>query len=81
MGSARRASAATLSNQVSSRSHAVLKMSIEIVSQEQRVTSNLFIIDLAGSEKINSVNLLRKAEGININKSLLTLGNCINGLA
>lgn len=45
------------------------------------MSSKLFIIDLAGSEKINNDNLLRKTEGVNINKSLLTLGNCINALS
>jgi kinesin family protein 18/19 len=35
---------------------------------------------LAGSEKINTDNCLRKQEGTNINRSLLSLGNCINAL-
>lgn len=81
LGSARRSSAATAYNLISSRSHAILKMSIEIVKDDQRISSKLFIIDLAGSEKINNDNLLRKTEGVNINKSLLTLGNCINALS
>lgn len=81
LGSARRSSAATAYNLISSRSHAILKMSIEIVKDDQKISSKLFIIDLAGSEKINNDNLLRKTEGVNINKSLLTLGNCINALS
>jgi hypothetical protein len=32
------------------------------------------LIDLAGSEKVVSDNLLRRREGAYINKSLLTLG-------
>lgn len=60
LGSARRSSAATAYNLISSRSHAILKMSIEIKKNDQRITSKLFIIDLAGSEKINNDNLLRK---------------------
>lgn len=56
-------------------------MSIEIIKDDQKMSSKLFIIDLAGSEKINNDNLLRKTEGVNINKSLLTLGNCINALS
>lgn len=81
LGSARRSSAATAYNLISSRSHAILKMSIEIIKDDQKMSSKLFIIDLAGSEKINNDNLLRKTEGVNINKSLLTLGNCINALS
>lgn len=81
LGSARRSSAATAFNLISSRSHAILKMSIEIIKDDQKMSSKLFIIDLAGSEKINNDNLLRKTEGVNINKSLLTLGNCINALS
>lgn len=42
----------------------------------------MFIIDLAGSEKIQTLNTAKKMlEGANINKSLLALGNCINILA
>jgi len=40
-------------------------------------------VDLAGSEKGGNHQLksIRQMEGSNINKSLLALGNCINGLA
>lgn len=68
-------------NQLSSRSHAVLRINVEIIKDKQKINSKLFIIDLAGSEKLNSENAVRKTEGVNINKSLLTLGNCINALA
>jgi kinesin family protein 18/19 len=48
----------------------------------ERKTSKLFIIDLAGSEKLQSLNSSKKMqEGANINRSLLALGNCINTLA
>ena len=44
--------------------------------------SKLSIIDLAGSERGNTCSSSRNKtiefEGGNINKSLLTLGNCIN---
>ena len=81
IGSTRRASAATLNNQISSRSHAVLKVNLTVTHSQQKMQSKLFIIDLAGSEKISSGSNARKQEGSNINKSLLTLGNCINALA
>jgi hypothetical protein len=42
----------------------------------------MFIIDLAGSEKLQGLNSAKKMqEGANINKSLLSLGNCITILA
>ena len=80
VGSTRRASAATLNNQISSRSHAVLKVGLTATQGQQKMQSKLFIIDLAGSEKISGGSSVRKQEGSNINKSLLTLGNCINAL-
>jgi kinesin family protein 18/19 len=44
--------------------------------------SKLYIIDLAGSEKLQTLNCSKKLqEGANINRSLLALGNCINALA
>jgi hypothetical protein len=42
----------------------------------------MFIIDLAGSEKMQPVSTPKGiVEGANINKSLLALGNCINILS
>jgi hypothetical protein len=42
----------------------------------------LFIIDLAGSEKMQTASTPKGiTEGANINKSLLALGNCINILS
>lgn len=38
------------------------------------------LVDLAGSEKLSMDDKIRKKEGININKSLLALGNCISAL-
>lgn len=48
-GTTRRTSAATQYNQISSRSHAVLKIDIQVVRDRHKVNSKLFIIDLAGS--------------------------------
>lgn len=46
-------------------------------------TAKLSMIDLAGSERASATGCTgaRFAEGANINKSLLALGNCINSLA
>ena len=71
-----------MANQYSSRSHAIIQMNVEIVTENSKITSKMFIIDLAGSEKIQTLNTAKKMlEGANINKSLLALGNCINILA
>lgn len=43
--------------------------------------SRLFLVDLAGNEKASAGEGKRFAEGVNINKSLLTLGKCISLLA
>jgi hypothetical protein len=43
--------------------------------------SKLFLIDLAGNEKAGQNENKRFIEGVNINKSLLTLGKCINILS
>ena len=57
-------------------------MSIEVIRDGSKVTSKLFVVDLAGSEKLQTLNCAKKLqEGANINKSLLSLGNCINILA
>jgi hypothetical protein len=80
LGISKRIFASTNYNQVSSRSHAILKLGVEIIRKGEKSTSKLYIIDLAGSEKIHMENSLRKHEGANINKSLLALGNCINSL-
>ena len=79
--------AATLVNQHSSRSHAIITISIQKTSQnanfiDEVTFSKLSIIDLAGSERGNvclqSRSKTSQMEGGNINKSLLALGNCIN---
>lgn len=82
-GTAKRVFASTMANQYSSRSHAILQLSVEIErSNEEKANCKLFIIDLAGSEKLQSLNCTKKMqEGANINRSLLALGNCINILA
>lgn len=49
---------------------------------QQELISKLSLIDLAGSERAKKTSATgeRLIEGININKSLLVLGSCINAL-
>lgn len=79
-----RTQAATAENATSSRSHAILQLRIEQKSVEthQELISKLSLIDLAGSERAKKTSATgeRLIEGININKSLLVLGSCINAL-
>ena len=85
-GNKNRTTEATNANQTSSRSHAILQI---MVSYKEKSTINnkikygkLSLIDLAGSERasVTKNKGMRLIEGANINKSLLTLGNCINAL-
>lgn len=56
---------------------------MKIKSTQQIRLAKLSMIDLAGSERgaATGCSGARFTEGANINKSLLALGNCINGLA
>lgn len=87
-GNKHRKTEATMANQVSSRSHAVLQLIVKHKSrsnngQEVLNESILSMIDLAGSERASATNNTgtRLQEGANINKSLLALANCINALS
>ena len=87
-GNRHRKTEATMANQVSSRSHAVLQLVVRHVKltpagRESMVESKLSLIDLAGSERASATNNTgaRLNEGANINKSLLALANCINALS
>ena len=87
-GNARRAVSETAANAQSSRSHAVLQISLRRASRAAGVNDahqlgKLTLVDLAGSER-GSVSRNRGQtlhEGANINRSLLALGNCINALS
>lgn len=93
-GNERRSTAFTHSNAVSSRSHAVLQVSVArcnkgtIVDLENQTASQavasatLSIIDLAGSERAAASrnNGKRQVEGAKINQSLLALSSCITAL-
>jgi len=87
-GNQRRTMAETSTNQFSSRSHAILQISVEssgknVKGVSEILTSKLSLVDLAGSERASNTENkgLRMLEGGKINKSLLALGNCINILS
>ena len=87
-GNRRRTQEPTRANETSSRSHAILQVT---VAQRERLggTSHLIkhgklsLVDLAGSERASHTENRgqRMVEGANINRSLLALANCINALS
>lgn len=86
-GNKNRTQEATNANETSSRSHAILQVQVEhkdkITGLEVEIKiGKLSLIDLAGSERASATQNrgIRLIEGANINRSLLTLGNCINAL-
>ncbi|KAK7493180.1 hypothetical protein BaRGS_00015517, partial [Batillaria attramentaria] len=86
-GASRRATAATLMNAQSSRSHSVFSVTIHIKEntvdgEELLKTGKLYLVDLAGSENIGRSGAVdkRAREAGNINQSLLTLGRVITAL-
>jgi hypothetical protein len=83
LGLRHRTIAATTMNQVSSRSHAVLQITIDQTIDSTRKISKLNLVDLVGSERfgVTGLNGDRIGELTNINASLTTLGRCIAALA
>ncbi|CAM9139236.1 unnamed protein product, partial [Phaeothamnion confervicola] len=86
-GNRNRTMQATRANAVSSRSHAVLQVTVENRERAPGTVAHvkigkLSLVDLAGSERaaITQNRGMRLVEGANINRSLLALGNCINAL-
>lgn len=81
----------TAMNKTSSRSHALLSVTVKHavpVDKKDHLRmrvkqGRLFMIDLAGSERANKTKNRGKRlqEGAHINRSLLALGNCINALS
>lgn len=73
----------TEANQTSSRSHALLSISVLQSTPLGTKQGRLFLTDLAGSERAKRTKNKGKRlqEGAHINRSLLALGNCINALA
>lgn len=81
----------TAMNKTSSRSHALLSVTVKHtvpIDKKDHLRmrikqGRLFMIDLAGSERANKTKNRGKRlqEGAHINRSLLALGNCINALS
>ena len=86
-GNKRRTMAPTNQNKFSSRSHAILQLSLKRKTFNENKNnfdiffSKFLIVDLAGSERGGLEKGKRREEGANINKSLFTLGSCINILS
>ena len=87
LGNERRVVAETSSNKFSSRSHAILILTLQKkhrINDPTTITyAKVIMADLAGSERacVSGNKGLRMIEGGNINKSLLALGNCIKMLS
>ncbi|XP_035315183.1 kinesin-like protein KIFC2 isoform X2 [Cricetulus griseus] len=93
LGRSNRATAATVMNQHSSRSHALVTLTLRAASPScaQGITGTLHLVDLAGSERVwkagvastlqrdpNGARRLREAQSIN--RSLLALGGVMAAL-
>uniref|UniRef100_A0A0G2K857 Kinesin-like protein n=2 Tax=Rattus norvegicus TaxID=10116 RepID=A0A0G2K857_RAT len=93
LGRSNRATAATVMNQHSSRSHALITLTLRAASppRAQGITGTLHLVDLAGSERVwkagvaspvqrdpNGARRLREAQAIN--RSLLALGGVMAAL-
>ncbi|XP_078179945.1 P-loop containing nucleoside triphosphate hydrolases superfamily protein isoform X2 [Carex rostrata] len=86
LGNSRRKTESTEANATSSRSHAVLEITVKRKQKNQYgnqiLRGKLALVDLAGSERASETNSggQKLRDGANINKSLLALANCINAL-
>ncbi|MCL7036976.1 hypothetical protein MKW94_019381 [Papaver nudicaule] len=86
LGNSRRKTESTEANATSSRSHAVLEITVRRKHknqyQNQVIRGKLALVDLAGSERASETNSggQKLRDGANINRSLLALANCINAL-
>ena len=81
-GNLARTSGQTTANQTSSRSHAVFQLSLRDF-RGLKIHGKLSLIDLAGNERgadTASGNRVTRMEGAAINKSLLSLKECIRAL-
>ncbi|OQR92689.1 kinesin, partial [Thraustotheca clavata] len=80
-GAKTRRVAATEMNQVSSRSHAILTLSLRRELNHSQRISKICLVDLAGSERSELAQGPRLREAAYINKSLSALGEVIHTLA
>ena len=83
-GMRNRVTAATLCNRASSRGHAIFIITMQQYRDDgTRITSQIYLCDLAGSEKIGKTGAegIRLTEASKINTSLLALRKVINMLA
>ncbi|KDO30775.1 hypothetical protein SPRG_04676 [Saprolegnia parasitica CBS 223.65] len=80
-GAKTRRVAATEMNQVSSRSHAILTLSLRRELKDGQRVSKICMVDLAGSERTELAQGTRLREAAYINKSLSALGDVIHALA
>lgn len=88
-GTQLRTVAATQMNATSSRSHAIFQITLTqrrldpVTQMTAEKVSKISLVDLAGSERANRTGASgsRLKEGAQINKSLTTLGKCVQALA
>ncbi|KNE61495.1 hypothetical protein AMAG_06314 [Allomyces macrogynus ATCC 38327] len=87
-GSLCRTTGSTDMNMVSSRSHAIFSVALQLtkvneeLEETKEITCKFHFVDLAGSERLKKTNAegARAREGIAINSGLLALGNVISAL-
>lgn len=79
----RRVVCPNLNNNISSRSHLIVEIVVSSVAAKNntKLSSKIRFVDLAGSEKVSLEAKDVMQEGANINKSLLSLTNCITILS
>ncbi len=79
-----RAIGSTATNENSSRSHAIFRITLARTDSmtSERKEAKLSLVDLAGSESVKRTNAVgdRLMEANNINRGLLALGSCISDL-
>ncbi|XAR49116.1 Minus-end-directed kinesin ATPase [Bertholletia excelsa] len=84
-GSRARSVGSTSANELSSRSHCLLRVTVkgENLINGQRTRSHLWLVDLAGSERVGRIEVEgeRLKESQFINKSLSALGDVVSALA
>ncbi|KAG8649665.1 hypothetical protein MANES_08G120600v8 [Manihot esculenta] len=84
-GSRARSVGSTIANELSSRSHCLLRVTVkgESLVDGQKTRSHLWLVDLAGSERVGKIEVEgeRLKESQYINKSLSALGDVISALA